>query len=151
MTRSPFLASCTLGLTILLTSGLASTLAGCGFKTAPQPPEVTAPIVPGQIALTQAEDGVRVVWNRAETNAGGEQLFDLAGFLVERTPAGSNEWRAVSRIEVTDNARFRRADKFSWVDPSAGDLAWEYRVRAFSADDQIGPPTPAASWPQASS
>ncbi|MFT4572678.1 MAG: hypothetical protein ACI8TX_003556 [Hyphomicrobiaceae bacterium] len=139
---------------ICLTVFLAASLSvftlgsgGCGFKTAPQPPELTAPIVPGEISLSSAETGVRVVWNRAKTNAAGDELFDLAGFAVERAAENSNQWFTVARIPVTDNARFRRTEKFSWVDPSAGDQTWDYRVRAFSTDGQSGPPTPTATWP----
>jgi hypothetical protein len=128
---------------------LATAIASCGYKTNPRPPEDTAPVVPGELALAATAEGVRVVWNRAEKNAAGEGLYDLAGFLVERSPAAGDTWITVTRIPVTDNARFRRAEKFSWVDPSAGTGAWLYRVRAFTADQVVGPPTPARAWPEA--
>ncbi len=129
---------------IFLVLALAAVVAapGCGYRTAPRPPEHTAPLVAGRPEATASEGQVNLVWDRATTSVDGMELYDLAAFLVERR-TGEEGYRTVAEISVTDQERIRQQARFraSDTDPPAGRVA--YRVRAVNADGQLGPPSAA--------
>lgn len=121
-------------------------LGACGLKTAPRPPEATAPVVPGDLNVKTSKDGVRVVWDRAQYSADGQPLDDLSTFVVERRDPASEKWSPVASIDVTDNTRLRKAEKFSWIDREAPQSGASYRVHAVNADGQAGAPGAEATW-----
>ncbi len=128
-------ASTTLALALAALLGAGA----CGFKTAPRPPEHTAPVIPGALEAALTVDGVRLSWQRAENSADGQALYDLAAFRVERS-SGNSAFETVATVEVTDAERVRQSSEFSFTDTEAGLGRKRYRVSAVSADGQQGPP-----------
>ena len=121
----------------------ATTLsAACGMRTAPRPPEDTAPVIPGAASASRDQGEVVLRWPRAERSADGKRLDDLSAFVVERRRDGEAEWQRVGRVDVLDQEKFRRRHDFSWREPQPA--AASYRVIAVCADGQEGLPTMAA-------
>ena len=126
-------------MTVML--ALAATIAACGLRTPVRPPERTAPVIPGEVTAIR-EDGETVVrWKRAEHSADGQDLHDLAEFVVERKRDGEETWQRVATIDVVDQEKIRRRRDFSWHDTDAAGTGTSYRVLAVCADGQEGPPT----------
>ena len=76
-------------------------------------------------------------------SADGEKLGDLAGFIVERESPGLGYTR-IATIDVVDGDRVRQQSRFTYVDRAPPASGASYRVRAFSADGQLGPAATAA-------
>ncbi len=131
------------GLVLAVAVGLLGA-AACGFKTDPRPPEYTAPVINNAPEAEVDGTTVELVWKRAETSADGRELYDLAGFIVERS-SGSAPYGRIDTVAVTDQEKLRRQARFRYDDeqPPLGMVS--YRVRAFTADGQEGPPSPAVA------
>ncbi|HYB98889.1 MAG TPA: hypothetical protein VEC57_07095 [Candidatus Limnocylindrales bacterium] len=133
-----------------LTAAALMLVCACGLRTAPRPPEDTAPVMEGQVTAQASDGKVELTWKRADRSADGRRLEDLAAFVVERAEQ-PGEFAPVARVDVVDQERFRRRTRFRHVDdPPAGAATVWYRVRAVTADGQEGPPSaPAAISPPA--
>ena len=118
-------------------------LPGCGHKTIVRPPELVIPASVNDLTLEVVEKGVDLRWGRAQRTVGGEDLDDLAGFVVLRAaqdPQGqTSEFTQVTMIPVEDRDRFRKNKKFGYTDEelTAGTL-YRYRVLAFTLDGYYG-------------
>jgi hypothetical protein len=120
-----------------------SLLGGCGRKTLVRPPELVMPEPVNDLTLEVQEKGVTLRWGRTQKTAAGEDLDDLAGFVVLRAaqnPQGQDsEFSQVATIPVEDRDRFRKNKKFSYTDEqlTVGAL-YRYRVLAFTLDGYYG-------------
>lgn len=124
-----------------VTLALSLVPVGCGLRTAPQPIEDTAPIVGGNVDATIKDGAVVLRWPRADRSANGQRLYDLSAFIVERSRAGGS-FERIATIDVVDQEKIRRRNKFEYRDETPGTGPLAYRVLAVTADGQEGPPTP---------
>ncbi len=118
---------------------LLSVLTGCGRKTAVLPPELVAPQAITDLSAGSAAKGIRLSWSRPVKYVGGDQMDDLAGFVVLRaiqgTTAQSDAFKQIALVTVEDRDRFRRAKKFSHLDSEVdSNVLYRYQVFAFTLD-----------------
>jgi len=126
---------------------LGLTLA-CGRKAMPRPPEDVVPATITDLAATQTKDGVELVWSRPTTFADGSRLTDLAGFAVDR-------WTLVGEVAppnrlvevpVTDRDRFRKINRFSFLDTTTiVGITYSYRVVSYTDDGYFSAPSNAVA------
>jgi len=126
-------------LLVALSAASLGGLSGCGVRSAPRPPEDTAPIITGELEVRRDDGAVVLRWNRAERSADGRRLDDLAAFVVERRRDGEDAWEKLGAVDVLDQEKIRRRRNFSWRDDTPGSSAAFYRVRAVCTDGQEGP------------
>ncbi len=121
----------------LLTALLLAAVVSCGIRTDPRPPEATMPERPANFSALIENDEVRLRWSRPTESTDGRDLYDLAGFVIERGDDGE-EFAVIAEVPVNDRNRVRPQNIFKWrdLDPVAGRSF--YRVRAFTRDGQTG-------------
>jgi hypothetical protein len=119
----------------------AVTWSACGRKTAVRPPEAVAPATIESLTVVNAIEGVRLSWRRPKSTADGGNLFDLAGFTIERSISGG-PYTLLTSIDVADRDRLRQARRFRYVDTDTqvGEL-YSYLVFAATLDGYISAPS----------
>ncbi|MCB0322209.1 MAG: hypothetical protein KDD69_01515 [Bdellovibrionales bacterium] len=70
---------------------LAVALQACGKKAGPRPPEALAPAPVQFLAAKGAVDAVVLSWQPPKETASGEDLVDLAGYVVKRSAYSKDE------------------------------------------------------------
>lgn len=106
-------------LRLLLVAILAAmVMIGCGVKSSPIPPSQTHPEAVNDLSAESVSGGVRLSWSRPMSYTSGRTLSDLAGFRLMRA-AGPGPFHEVAELPVTDQERFRKVRRFSYVDRSA--------------------------------
>ncbi|MGH7865964.1 MAG: hypothetical protein ACREQB_13310 [Candidatus Binataceae bacterium] len=108
----------------------ASTLPGCGVKSAPIPPEEARPERILDLSAESVNDGVRLNWGRPRNYAGGKSLRDLGGFNVVRAE-GQGGYQTLVEVPVTDQERFQVQRDFTFVDQNT-QLGVDYRYVVIS-------------------
>lgn len=116
------------------------TLAACGIRTDPRPPEDTMARAPTKLTAVRAGATVVVEWRSPGESVDGKRLSDLARFVVERR-VGNEPFATVGETAADTTHRLRPVRQYTYVDEAPlGDDA-EYRVVAFTADGQRGVPS----------
>ncbi len=107
---------------------------GCGRKTDVRPPHLVAPKTVTGLKLTNRVNGIEVEWKRPTRYADGTQMLDLDAFRIERRRPCCG-YIELDRVPVEDRSRFRRANRFSYVDERVehGEL-YSYRIVAVTVD-----------------
>ncbi len=100
--------------------------AGCGAKSRPIPPSQTHPERVNDLSAAPDPHGVRLSWSRPEKYTSGKQLRDLAGFRLMRAEGASGSFSELAELPVTDQERFQKVRRFTYVDRSAL-LGHDYR------------------------
>ena len=95
---------------------LALLVAACGVKNRPLPPEIVQPEAPDDLGAIASPEGVRVTWIRPTHYQGGKRMNDLGGFTIERAAGEGEPFKAVGKVEVDDQNRFRKERSMEWVD-----------------------------------
>ena len=72
-------------LVLLLTISLVCSLAGCGRKGRPKPPEATAPTPVTNLSAEPGVGSISLTWLAPTTNASGDSLDNLERFIVLRS------------------------------------------------------------------
>jgi hypothetical protein len=106
-----------LGLTVAAILA-AAVMAGCGAKSAPIPPSQTHPERVNDLSAVSVAGGVRLGWSRPMSYTSGKKLRDLAGFRLMRAE-GPGSFDEIAELPVTDQERFQKVHRFSYVDRSA--------------------------------
>jgi uncharacterized protein len=94
---------------------LATSLAGCGVKSAPIPPEYARPERIIDLHADAAVGGIELTWTRPDSYVGGHTMRDLSGFLLMRGE-GDAPMTMLIKIPVTDRERFQVQDEFTYLD-----------------------------------
>lgn len=92
--------------------------AGCGAKSRPIPPSQTHPERVNDLSAEPDPHGVRLSWSRPMKYTSGRQLRDLAGFRLMRAE-GAGRFNELAELPVTDQERFQKVRRFTYVDRSA--------------------------------
>lgn len=111
----------TVAVTFALTAG-----AGCGAKSRPIAPSQTHPERVNDLSAAPDSHGVRLNWSRPLKYTSGRQLRDLAGFRLMRAEGGAGSFSELAELPVTDQERFQKVRRFTYVDRSAL-LGHDYR------------------------
>jgi hypothetical protein len=124
---------------------VAGSLAGCGKKGPPRPPQFVIPESPAPVLVTAVPDGLKVQWRRPQDYADGSRIEDLGSFDVYRDCVGDGSWQPIAQLEVNDRERFRKGRTFSYVDAGmTPDSGCRYRVVAATTDGYRSPPADGA-------
>ncbi len=111
---------------------------GCGRKTPVLPPELVAPEAVRNLSVRVLPKGVRLSWGRPQKRVSGQDLEDLAGFIVLRETDNAQGWQRIATLTVEDRDRFRKAKRFSYTDGAVEvGVRYRYQVRAFTLDGQF--------------
>jgi len=86
-------------------------------------------------------DEVRLRWIRPQHSVDGRDLYDLAGFVIERSN-NDGEFEVLAEVAVDDRNRVRPQNTFKWRDLDPIEGRRFYRVRAFTEDGQTGSISP---------
>jgi hypothetical protein len=113
---------------------LLAALLACGRKTDVKPPQLVAPHVVGEVALTSRPDGVAIRWSRPTQYVDGTSMEDLAGFVIERS-RNNEPFAELARVPVTDRGRFQKTKRFEYLDQQVmPEGVYHYRIVAFTTD-----------------
>jgi len=121
-------------------------LPACGHRTIVRPPELVIPETVNDLTLAVQSKGVVLSWKRVQKRADGENLDDLAGFIIVRatqdTQGQVSDFTQLATVPVDDRERFRKTRGFSYTDDqlTVGSL-YRYRVMAFTLDGYQGKPS----------
>jgi hypothetical protein len=140
---------------------LALVLVACGRKALPVAPELVRPDPVEDLAAISTPEGVRLTWLRPLRYSGGQRMNDLGSFLIERAAGegAAPEFAPIGRLELEDQARFRKERHLDWTDRSAEPgRRYLYRVTAITLDRyesapagpvaiRFGPPAPPPARP----
>jgi hypothetical protein len=121
----------------LALAALALVLAACGRKGLPVAPELVRPEPVEELAAISTPEGVRLTWLRPLRYSGGQRMNDLGSFLIERAAGegAAPEFAPVGRLQLEDQARFRKERRLDWTDRSAEPgQRYLYRVTAITLD-----------------
>lgn len=138
----PSLRPSILLLAVLMLAAVA--WSACGRKTAVRPPEAVAPATITTLTVANMIEGVRLSWRRPKSTADGGNLFDLAGFTIERS-VGGGPFALLTSIDVADRDRLRQVRRFRYVDSDTqvGEL-YRYQVFASTLDGYVSMPSNSA-------
>jgi hypothetical protein len=122
---------------------VALTVAACGVRNKPLPPELVQPTPPSDLVAKSMPEGMQLTWKRPTTYTSGQHMRDLAGFDIERAngPDGI-DYAQVGFFELTDQTRFRQERLMTWFDTSAvAGSSYRYRVIATTLDGYRSTPS----------
>ena len=116
---------------------VASLIVGCGKKGSPEAPELSAPSPIRGLNIAGDVRGVLLRWAAPATTASDDELTDLTGFAVERSPVVPGEraqFELIADITVPaigqgDTVNFQYHD--AAVQPGR---AYEYRVVPYNRE-----------------
>ncbi len=125
---------CLLSLVLILTAPLI----GCGKKGNPKPPESTAPTSVVSLTATGEISAIVLSWEAPDTNVNGDQLTDLAGFVVRRSPVLKDtdpEFETVAELTLEDVKGEGTPPRFSFKDTGVlPGKRYQYQVLAVNGD-----------------
>ncbi len=104
---------------------------GCGVKSPPVPPQQAVPERIVGLNATSQKNGVLLSWERPDRTAGGGRMRDLGSFEIDRAE-GTQSFRPLSEVAVTDQDRFQQQRKFTYLDASA-EVGRHYRYLVISS------------------
>ena len=116
----------------------APSLPGCGVKSAPIPPVWSLPERITSLRAQSRSRGIQLTWNRPRRTTGNHQLTDLSRFVIFRAE-GQAPLKPYEVVSVTDQARFRQAPAFIYLDrQTVYGRPYRYAVTAETADGYRG-------------
>ncbi len=125
---------------VLLAAAFASASApGCGVKSAPIPPVWALPERITSLRAESRANGIRLSWSRPRRTTGNHRLTDLSRFVIFRSEQGQGPLEPYEVLSVTDQARFRQARAFTYLDRhTVYGRRYRYAVAAETADGYRG-------------
>ena len=132
-----------LALGLISSASLVGTVAACGIRTPPRPPEDTMPHAATDLSAKRDGTTVKLDWSRPDKSMDGQRLADLTGFLIERR-AGTDAFTIIADLPADAQHRIRKIQRYSYVDEAPPPGAIEYRVVCYASDGQRGPPSASA-------
>ncbi len=116
----------------------------CGRKGAPKPPEDIAPVPVKYLTAKGEVDAIVLSWNVPDETAKGEELIDLAGFIVKRNVYEAGEqvdFEEIADIPFVYDVQVPLKDtpkvEFRDEDVEAG-VRYQYQVVGYNEDGVEG-------------
>lgn len=138
MNAAPSRIASTLLIAFLLTS-----LAACGKRGAPLPPENLSPASVRDFRAQGVLNGVRVSWIPPAQKVAGEVLDDLDGFVLRRafvSEGRRGRFQIIARIRYeTEKGKTGLGERLEYVDRDiAPGERYDYRLQAYNKDGYEG-------------
>lgn len=122
--------------------------AGCGKKGDPRAPELAMPETIRDLRGEAAPGGIVLTWTRPLRYVDGNELRDLAGFVVFRKeisgacPDCPVPYRERTTVSVEDQQKFIKTRRFRFVDQElAPQTTYRYRVFSQLLDGSLSEPS----------
>lgn len=118
-------------------------LSSCGKKAPPQPPELNAPSRVRFLDVKPGADLISFSWQAPLTEASGDPLRDLAGFLVKKNVYIRGKKPSFIdiglRVFDADNTNVENSPTFNFIDKDVRiGSVYQYMVVPFNEDDIEG-------------
>lgn len=139
-----------LGCLGILASVALVSLAGCGKKGNPRPPELVAPERISDLRAEPQPRGVVLTWDRPRRYMDGNEIRDLGAFVLFRKeiPADTScpdcpvPYRERATVEVEDRERFIKKKQYRFVDAEVvSGKTYRYRILSRLLDGTLSEPS----------
>jgi hypothetical protein len=123
-------------------------LSGCGKKSDPRAPELATPETIRDLRGEAAPGGIVLTWTRPLRYVDGNELRDLAGFVIFRKeisgacPDCPVPYRERTTVSVEDQQKFIKTRRFRFVDQElTPQTTYRYRVFSQLLDGSLSEPS----------
>jgi hypothetical protein len=120
----------------------------CGRKGDPRAPELATPKVIQNLNARTGPDSVTLTWSRPTEYIDGQELKDLAGFVIFRKELSPScldcpvPYRQLTTVFVEDRQKFIKEKQYRFVDQEVRPQAvYRYRVSSQLSDGSLGGPS----------
>jgi hypothetical protein len=121
---------------------------GCGKKGDPRAPELATPQTIKNLSAKPGRTGVVLTWSRPTQYVDGQELTDLAAFVIfrkELTPSCPGcpvPYRQLTTVNVEDQERFVKKKQYRFIDQQVTPQAiYRYRVFSQLTDGSLSDPS----------
>jgi hypothetical protein len=122
--------------------------AACGKKGAPRAPELATPEPITDLKAEVQPKAVTLTWSRPTKYVDGQELRDLAGFVIFRKDVATScptcpaPYRELASLGVEDQERFVKKKRFAFADQELSrDRIYSYRVFSQLRDGSLSEPS----------
>ncbi len=133
---------------ILLALLLVASAAACGKKSDLRAPELVAPKPINNLSARPVPDGVTLTWNRPTEYIDGNEIKDLASFVIFRKEISPScldcpvPYRQLRIVNVEDREKFVKQKQYRYDDLEVSATAvYRYRVSAQLFDGSLSAPS----------
>ncbi len=123
-------------------------LAACGKKGEPRAPELAVPETIRDLRARIEPEGIALTWTRPTRYVDGEELRDLAGFVIFRkevSPACPDclvPYRQRATVNVEDQGKFVQKKQYRFIDQElTAHTVYSYRVSSQLTDGSLSDPS----------
>ena len=133
---------------ILLALLLVAGAAACGKKSDLRAPELVAPKPINNLSARPAPDAVTLTWNRPTEYIDGNEIKDLASFVIFRKEISPScldcpvPYRQLRIVNVEDREKFVKQKQYRYDDLEvSANAVYRYRVSAQLFDGSLSAPS----------
>lgn len=127
---------------------IAAITSACGKKSDLRAPELAAPKPINNLSARPAPDGVTLTWNRPTEYIDGNEIKDLASFVIFRKEIAPNcldcpvPYRQLRIVNVEDREKFVKQKQYRYDDQEVrANAIYRYRVSAQLFDGSLSAPS----------
>jgi len=127
---------------------IAAMTSACGKKSDLRAPELAAPKPINNLSARPAPDGVTLTWNRPTEYIDGNEIKDLASFVIFRKEIAPNcldcpvPYRQLRIVNVEDREKFVKQKQYRYDDQEVrANAVYRYRVSAQLFDGSLSAPS----------
>jgi hypothetical protein len=120
----------------------------CGKKGDPRAPELATPETIRNLTVRQDPTGVALTWSRPARYVDGQEIKDLAGFIIFRkdiSPACVDcpvPYRQLTIVNVEDQDKFIKQKQYRFIDEQVqAKTTYRYRVSSQLKDGSLSGPS----------
>ena len=122
--------------------------AACGKKGDLRAPELAAPKPINNLRARPAQDAITLTWNRPTEYMDGEEIKDLASFVIFRKEISPScldcpvPYRQLQILNVEDREKFVKQKRYRYDDQDVrANVTYRYRVSAQLFDGSLSAPS----------
>jgi len=127
---------------------IAAMTSACGKKSDLRAPELAAPKPINNLSARPAPDGVTLTWNRPTEYIDGNEIKDLASFVIFRKEIAPNcldcpvPYRQLQIVNVDELEKFVKQKQYRYDDQEVrANAVYRYRVSAQLFDGSLSAPS----------